>query len=146
MIDENKLQFTAKLATKVDAEQFPPPVINMVEAYFPLEQARQSIALWLQVKSSGVEKGESRQESLNLKSQGEEKRRNSSLNRSSVTDAKISQSSSREHKRKKAETTSLADHRSTNWENQWTTSTAVFDRLGNYGWNIGLRTLYCQTR
>ncbi|KAI5316175.1 hypothetical protein L3X38_045351 [Prunus dulcis] len=44
---------------KVDAEQFHPPVINMVEAYFQPEQARQSIALWPEVRSSGVEKRDS---------------------------------------------------------------------------------------
>ncbi|KAI5347515.1 hypothetical protein L3X38_015394 [Prunus dulcis] len=42
---------------KVDAEQFPPPVINMVEAYFQPEQARQRRALWPEVRSSGAEQG-----------------------------------------------------------------------------------------
>ncbi|KAI5316257.1 hypothetical protein L3X38_045433 [Prunus dulcis] len=42
---------------KVDAEQFPPLVVNMVEAYFQHEQARQSRALWPEVRSSRVEKG-----------------------------------------------------------------------------------------
>ncbi|KAI5316266.1 hypothetical protein L3X38_045442 [Prunus dulcis] len=43
----------------VNAEKFPPPVINMVEAYFQLEQARQSRALWPKVRSSGAVKGDS---------------------------------------------------------------------------------------
>ena len=80
MIDENELKFTEKPAMNVDAEQFPPPVVNMVEAYFQPEQARQRRALWPEVRSSGAEKGVSRQESLNPKCQGEEKRRSSSLN------------------------------------------------------------------
>ncbi|KAI5347451.1 hypothetical protein L3X38_015330 [Prunus dulcis] len=42
---------------KVDDEQFPPPVINMVEAYFQTEEARQRRALWPEVRSSGAEKG-----------------------------------------------------------------------------------------
>ena len=52
---------------KVDDEQFPPPVINMVEAYFQPEEARQRRALWPKVRLSGAEKGVSRQESLNPK-------------------------------------------------------------------------------
>ncbi|KAI5347461.1 hypothetical protein L3X38_015340 [Prunus dulcis] len=58
---------------KVHDEQFPPPVINMVEAYFQPEEARQRRALWPEVRSSGAEKGVSRQESLNPKSKGREK-------------------------------------------------------------------------
>ncbi|KAI5321012.1 hypothetical protein L3X38_040720 [Prunus dulcis] len=42
---------------KVDDEQFPPPVINMVEPYFQPEEARQRRALWPEVRSSGAEKG-----------------------------------------------------------------------------------------
>ncbi|KAI5347471.1 hypothetical protein L3X38_015350 [Prunus dulcis] len=42
---------------KVDDEQFPPPVINMDEAYFQPEEARQRRALWPEVRSSGAEKG-----------------------------------------------------------------------------------------
>ncbi|KAI5320922.1 hypothetical protein L3X38_040630 [Prunus dulcis] len=44
---------------KVDDEQFPPPVINMVEAYFQPEEARQRRALWPKVRLSGAEKGKS---------------------------------------------------------------------------------------
>ncbi|KAI5320971.1 hypothetical protein L3X38_040679 [Prunus dulcis] len=58
---------------KVHDEQFPPPVINMVEPYFQPEEARQRRALWPKVRSSGAEKGVSMQESLNPKSKGKEK-------------------------------------------------------------------------